>query len=217
MSGERRPVDFDRVKLRSRLEAWVLDTTAGQIHARHGARKTEVIGALRGTVVELGPGTGANMRYYTPDVHVIAIEPNPAMHAKLRAAAERHSVSVEIRTLRGERIDVDDATADGVVGTLVLCGVDDPAGVVAEVHRVLRPGGTFFFLEHVVAPAGTWTRRAQSAVRRPHRWIFNGCEVDRDTASVLRAAGFETVDVDVVDTGLAGLHTRHQIIGTATR
>lgn len=217
MSGDRHPVDFEHARRRSRFEAWLLDASAGQIHARHGRRKREVIGSFTGTVVEIGPGTGVNMRYYADGVRVIAIEPNPAMHAKLRAQAERNGVDLEIRTLRGEGIDVDDGHADAVVSTLVLCGVDDARQVVSEAHRVLRPGGSFFFLEHVAAPRGTWTRRIQRVVKRPHRWLFNGCEVDRDTASVLRGAGFSSIEIDEVDTGPAGLYARHQIVGTAVR
>lgn len=210
-------VDFARARRRSRFEAWLLDSSAEQIHARHGRRKQAVIGSFTGTVVEIGPGTGVNMRYYGDGVRVIAIEPNPAMHAKLRAQAAQHGVELEIRALRGEDVDVADGQADAVVGTLVLCGVDDAHRVVSEVRRVLRPGGTFFFLEHVAAPHGSGTRRVQRVLKRPHRWLFNGCEIDRDTAGVLRAAGFDSIEVDEVDTGFAGLHVRHQIVGTAVR
>ena len=211
------PVDFERARIRSRIEARLLDAGAKQTHARHGKRKQAVIGAMTGTIVEIGAGTGANMRYYADGVRVIAIEPNPAMHPRLRAHAEQHGVDLDIRTLRGEGIDVADAHADAVVGTLVLCGVDDPRQVLSEVHRVLKPGGTYFFHEHVVAPTGTWTRRVQRVLKRPHRWMFNGCEVDRDTARVLSAAGFDSIDVEEVDVGSDGLYFRHQIIGTATR
>lgn len=210
-------VDFERARIRSRIEARLLDAGAKQTHVRHGKRKHAVIGAMSGTIVEIGAGTGANMRYYADGVRVIAIEPNPAMHPRLRAHADEHGVDVDVRTLRGEGIDVDDAHADAVVGTLVLCGVDDPHQVLSEVHRVLKPGGTFFFLEHVVAPTGTWTRRVQRLLKRPHRWMFNGCEVDRDTAGALRAAGFESIDIEEIDVGKDGLYFRHQIIGTATR
>jgi ubiquinone/menaquinone biosynthesis C-methylase UbiE len=214
----RKPFDFDKAKRRSKFEAWVLDSTAAQIHKQHGAAKAEAIGGLTGTVVELGPGTGANMRYYAPGVKVIAIEPNPGMHAKLRASAAEHGVDLEIRTLRGEQIDVGDHEADAVVGTLVLCGVDDPRQVVSEVLRVLKPGGTYFFLEHVVAPEGTITRRVQKVVKRPHRWAFNGCEVDRDTAALLEGAGFSAIAIEAVDVGLAGgMYCPNHIIGTATR
>jgi SAM-dependent methyltransferase len=213
----RAPVDFDRARRRSRLEARLLDAVAGRVHLQHGHRKSDVISGLTGTIVEIGPGTGVNMRYYAPGVHVIGVEPNPAMHERLADQARRHGVDLEIRTVRGERIDVPDGSADAVVGTLVLCGVDDPHQVVSEVHRVLKPGGTFFFLEHVAAPHASLTRRIQALVKRPHRWLFNGCEVDRDTAAVLTEAGFSHVEIDAVDTGATGLYARHQIIGTAVR
>ncbi len=195
----------------------MLDAGAGVTHKVHGRAKREAIGAMSGTIVELGPGTGANMRYYTPGVRVIGIEPNPAMHDRLRAKAAEHDVDLEIRTLRGESIDVEDEYADGVVATLVLCGVDDPRRVLSEVRRVLKPGGTFFFVEHVIAPEGTKTRVAQKVLVRPHRWLFNGCEINRDTASVIRAAGFANVELSEIDTGAKSGHVRHFISGTADK
>ena len=208
-------VDFAKQRIRSTIEAKLLDASAGQTHARFGDRKAAAIGAMSGTVVELGPGTGANMRYYAPGTRVIAIEPNPAMHAGLRQRADEHGVDLEIRTLRGEAIDVDDGTTNGVVGTLLLCGVDDPGRVIAEAHRVLVDGGTYFFIEHVRAPEGTRTRRIQRLVKRPHRWMLNGCEVDRQTENLLRSGPFSRVEVDTIDLGRKGLWVRQQIVGTA--
>ena len=210
-------VNFEKHRLRSKLEARILDAGAADGHATFGEQKQQTIGAMTGTVVELGPGTGVNMRYYAPGTKVIAIEPNPEMHDRLRQRAAEHRVDLEIRTLRGEAIDVDDQSADGVVGTLVLCGVDDPEQVVREAHRVLRPGGVFFFIEHVEAPHGTRTHTAQRILSAPHRWMFNGCEVMRDTGSLLRAGPFSAVDFDEVDRGRAALHVRHQIIGSAIK
>lgn len=209
--------DLERRRMRTKLEAALLDASAQAAHETYGQRKQAAIGSMSGTVVELGPGTGVNMRYYAQDARVIGIEPNPGMHGRLRARADEHDVDLEIRTLRGEGIDVDDESADGVVATLVLCGVDDPARVVAEVQRVLKPGGTFFFLEHVVAPGATRTRTAQRVLKRPHRWLFNGCEVDRDTEALLSGSGFESIEIERCDEGAAGLHVRHRIIGTAVR
>lgn len=209
--------DLAKQRLRSKFEAALLDASAGSTHKTYGVRKAAAIGAMRGTVVELGPGTGVNMRYYAPGTSVIGIEPNPTMHDRLRGQADEHGVDLEIRTLRGESLDVADSTADGVVGTLLLCGVDDPAAVVQEVLRVLKPGGTFFFLEHVAAPPDSFVRRVQGVVRRPHRWLFNGCIVDRDTESVLRAGGFSALDLEALDEGASGLHVRHRIVGTAVK
>jgi len=212
----RRPLDFRAAPLRGQMEAWTLDAFSRRIHRQHGDHKAAVLGRLEGTVVELGPGTGANMRYYPPGVHVIGIEPNPAMHPRLRAKADRLGVNLEIRTIRGEQLDADDASADAVIGTLVLCSVHDPQGVVAEIQRVLRPRGTYFFLEHVAAPRGTFTRRLQSWVKRPVRWMFNGCEVDRDTGALLGEAGFADFALTEIDTGPADAYVRHRIVGVAT-
>lgn len=211
------PERLARQRLRSRIEAAALDAMSSDVHRLHGQRKAEVIGAMSGTVVELGPGTGVNMRYYAPGTHVIGIEPNVHMHERLRKAATEHRVDLEVRTIVGESVDLPDASADGVVGTLVLCGVDDQDAVLSEVRRMLRSGGTYFFLEHVVAPEGSINRRVQQLMKRPHRWAANGCEVDRDTAAAIRRAGFGSVDMASTDTVAQNLYVRHQIIGTAVR
>ena len=172
---------------------------------------------MRGTVVELGPGTGVNMRYYAPGTRVIAIEPNPVMHPPLQSAADEHDVDLEIRQLDGASVDVADASVDGVVGTLLLCGVDDPAQVISEAHRLLKPGATYFFIEHVASPVGTTNWRVQRVLFRPHRWLFNGCEITRDTETIIRSGPFDNVDIDDVDRGRGALWVRHQIVGTATK
>jgi SAM-dependent methyltransferase len=211
--------DFSRAKVRSHVEAWILaHAPDGDEVRRH---KQATIGAMRGTVVELGPGPGVNMSYYSPGVRVVAIEPNPVMHVPLRRAADEHDVDLEIRTLHAEDLGanpggVGDGEADGVVGTLVLCGVDDPRLVLSQIRRVLAPGGTYTFFEHVRAPQGTWTRRAQRVVERPHAWVANGCRVDQDTAALLRDAGFGDLQVRDLDIGIGGGWTRTTIIGHAT-
>lgn len=209
--------DFQKHKWRSRFERSVLDAGAADSHETLGDRKAAAIGSMTGTVVELGPGTGANMRYFADGVHVVAIEPNPHMHERLNAEAEKYGVDLEIRSLRSESIDIDDGVADGVVGTLLLCGVEDPSSVIAEAHRVLKPGSTYFFLEHVHASDGSWMRRVQRLMKRPHEWLFNGCRIDQDSGSLLRAGPFDAVHFDEIDRGRGAAWCRHQIIGTATK
>jgi len=159
-------------------------------------RKRKIFSDLPPEVVEVGPGVGANLRYLPPGGRMIAIEPNPYMHAGLRKRAARRGVDVEIRGVTGDAIDLDDQSADAVISSLLLCTVADSERVVGEIRRVLRPGGRYAFLEHVAAPEGTRLRRIQHAVRRPWAWVFEGCSCERDLAAVIGAAGFASVQID---------------------
>ncbi|MCY1139247.1 methyltransferase domain-containing protein [Actinoplanes sp. Pm04-4] len=147
-------------------------------------------------VVELGPGVGANLRYVRAGSTLVAVEPNRPMHRRLRAAAERRGVRLDLRDSTAERTGLPDRSADAVISSLVLCTVSDPAAVLQEIRRILRPGGTYRFVEHVAAPGGTVTRGLQRALRRPWAWTFEGCSCERDLTTVLRAAGFSRVDVE---------------------
>lgn len=209
--------DFSAAPRRSRFEAALLAAGADTEPDVVVDRKVAAIGAMAGTVVEIGPGPGTNLRYYAPGVQVIAVEPNPAMHDRLCAEARRHDVDLDIRTVHGERMDVADGQADAIVGTLVLCGVDNPTRVITEVKRVLKPGGTYFFYEHVRAPERTMTRLGQRLALAPQRWLLNGCETNRDTGLLLGQAGFNQLQIDKIDIGWSAAWTRTRIIGTATR
>ena len=182
--------------IRDRLNAWFLGAAERAMHRTYGRRKRELFADLPPTVVEVGPGAGANFRYYAPGTRVIGFEPNRALHGRLRQAAERHGLALDLRAYGAESLDLPDASADAVVATLVLCTVPDPRQVLAEVRRVLRPGGRLLFIEHVAAPAGSALRALQRIVRRPWRWVSEGCCVDRDTAAALAEAGFGSLRVE---------------------
>ena len=121
--------------------------------------------------------------------------PTPTCTRGSRRAARSHGVDLEIRSVVGERIDLPDASADAVISSLVLCSVRDPDAVLAEIRRVLRPGGRFSFAEHVAARPRTPTRWTQRILRRPWAWVFEGCSCERDLATVIRSAGFASVDL----------------------
>jgi len=203
--------------LRSRFNAWFLARLDGVMEEAFGERKRQLFGACPSALVELGPGTGANFRHYPQGTQVIAIEPNAAMHARLREAASRYGVSLEIRGIRGEAIDLPDACTDLVVSTLVLCSVDDPARVVAEARRLLRPGGRLVFLEHVAASRGTLLRRVQALLREPWRFVFDGCTPDRETWRTLEDAGFSKLELEHYRLRSAFVHLTPQIAGVATK
>jgi SAM-dependent methyltransferase len=178
-------------------------------------RKRRVFADLPRTVVELGSGVGANLRYLQPGSTLIAIEPNVPMHRRLRAAAERHGVRLDLHDGLAERTGLPDHSVDTVISSLVLCTVTDPAEVLAEVRRILRPGGTFRFVEHVAAPAGSPTRALQRALRRPWAWTFEGCSCERDLAGLLRAAGFARVDIEQYRLHTPFISFNTQIAGVA--
>ncbi|GAC1537979.1 MAG: class I SAM-dependent methyltransferase [Acidimicrobiales bacterium] len=178
---------------RGRFNAAFFGVMGGYINWHLRDQKARVFADLPRAVVELGSGVGANLRYLDRGAQLIAVEPNPHMHSLLRRAAARHGIELDIRDVVGERIDLPDASVDAVISSLVLCTVSDPARVVAEVRRILRPGGRYSYVEHVVARDGTLTRRVQRLVRRPWAWTFEGCSCERDLETVLGSSGFAEV------------------------
>jgi SAM-dependent methyltransferase len=203
--------------LRGRMNAWILRRLDGYSHAKYGALKRELFGGLPHTVVELGAGVGANFRYLDRGTHVVAIEPNVHAHAALRAAALRDGVTVDVRAAVAERLPIPDASVEAVISSLVLCTVSDPVSALAEVRRVLRPGGRFWCVEHVAAEEGSAVARVQRRLRRPWRWLFEGCETERDTARLLREAGFAAVEVTPFTLRTAFVPIRPQIAAVAVR
>jgi ubiquinone/menaquinone biosynthesis C-methylase UbiE len=187
---------FQANPVRGRFNAAFFTVMGGYLDWLMRSRKRRVFADLPDEIVELGPGVGANFRYLRPGTRVIAVEPNPAMHAGLRTRAARHGITLELHDVVGERIDLPDASTDMVVSSLVLCSVREPAQVLAEVQRVLRPGGRYAFVEHVTAKDRPVLRRIQRLVRRPWAWTFEGCSCERDLAQLIAGAGFASVDLE---------------------
>lgn len=203
--------------IRDRLNAWFFRALDGYLHRKYQDVKRELFGGLPRTVLEIGAGSGANFRYLDPGTHVIAIEPNPHMHQPLRAAAARHRVTVDVHAAVAERIPLPDASVEAVISSLVLCTVTDPRRALAEIRRVLRPGGRFWCVEHVAAPEGSVVSRVQRAVRGPWRWLFEGCETQRDVGALLREAGFDSVELRPFTLRTAFVPVRTQLAAVAIR
>ncbi len=165
------------------------------LHRRLGARKTALFADLPPVVVEIGSGAGASMRYLAPGCRLVAFEPNLHAHDALGRTAARYGIDLEIRVERAETTGLPSASVDAVICTLVLCTVEDQAAALAEVHRILRPGGRFVFIEHVASGPGP-IRALQRLLRRPWRYVFDGCCLDRDTAATIAAAGFADVRIE---------------------
>ncbi len=203
--------------IRSRFNAWFMAKAEPGMHLEYGERKQRLLGEIPPTVVELGPGCGANFRYYPAGTRVIAVEPNPAMLGPMRSQADRHGIEIDLRHAGAEGIDLESGSADLVVCTLVLCSVRDPEQVLREARRVLGPRGRFVFLEHVAAPAGTRLRSVQESIRRPWKWLGEGCDLTRDTGSAIESAGFSSVEVERFDAAWSWAPWAPLIAGVAIR
>lgn len=151
---------------------------------------------LQGTVVEFGPGTGANLAWLTAGaVRWIGIEPNTFMHEPLLQAATRYGIQGELHTTTAEASGLFDGCADAVISTHVMCSVTDAAAAYREALRLLRPGGVFVFIEHVGAPQGSGLRLLQRTIRPLWSLAADGCHPDRDLEASLRLAGFSRLEI----------------------
>jgi ubiquinone/menaquinone biosynthesis C-methylase UbiE len=156
--------------------------------------RERTLAGLKGTVVEVGAGDGANFPHYPDEVErIVAVEPE----AYLREEASSHTDErVELRNAVATDLPVADGEADAVVFTFVLCSVDQ-AAALAEARRVLRAGGELRFLEHVRDPEPGLTRRTQRVLDATV-WplMFGGCHVSRDTAAAIEEAGFTVTELE---------------------
>jgi SAM-dependent methyltransferase len=157
--------------------------------------RSRLLGPLHGSVLEIGPGPGVNLRYYPSDVRWTGIEPSHRHRTATWREAARLRRTVQVLPGHAERLPLPDHSVDAVVGTYVLCSVEDPDAALAEVRRVLRPGGRYIFAEHVGAPKGSWTRRGQDAWTLLTGLRSGSCRTNRDSQAAIARAGFHAVDL----------------------
>ena len=178
-------------------------------YARLVATESDVMRAWRrwvvaragGVVVELGAGTGANLPLYVGVERLSLVEPSPAMRRRLAPAAA--AAGAEVLAASADALLLPDASVDAVVATLVLCSVPDLPAALAELHRVLRPGGLLLLLEHVRASdaaAAAWQDRIEPIWCR----VAQGCHPNRDTLAAVAAAGFAVVERHPVPVAMPG-------------
>ena len=174
----------------ARVYTWLSprEDAAGQDENRR-----ELLAGAQGRALELGAGNGLNFHHYPPTVdRVVAVEPEPYLRARAVEAASGAQVPVEVIEGTDDPLPFADDSFDVAVACLVLCSVPDQARALAELRRVLRPGGELRFYEHVIA---SHPRRARifRLVDRSGVWrhVAAGCHVARDTGAAIEGAGFE--------------------------
>jgi len=210
-----RPVEAALVEFRSFAFARLYGTFFLKYYEKEArAYKEEVLSKARGKVLEIGIGPGANFDYYPDEVEEIyGIEPNPYMveelnkimdtkmheHEGLSDRAKHGQVTRgkfkgAIQTGAEDLSQVESNSMDTVVSTLVLCSVGDVEKSLAEIKRVLRPGGQFLFVEHVKAKESPYNK-IQKCIENPWKTIGDGCHLTRDTGSLIKQAGFANADI----------------------
>lgn len=152
--------------------------------------RQQVVGQAAGHVLEIGGGTGANLRFYGPSVEALTItEPAEPMARRLEGKLRGQPVAAEVMRAPAEQLPFEDDSFDSAVSTLVLCTVDDQDRSLGELRRVLKPKGRLLFIEHVRSDSPRQARW-QDRVNPVHRMIGCGCNCNRDTLDRIKAAGF---------------------------
>lgn len=158
--------------------------------------RERVCAGLDGEVLEIGFGSGNNVTHYPPGItRLVAIEPSDTAWKLAAARVAASTVRVERSGLDAERLPYADGTFDHVLSTFTLCTIPDVASALAEVRRVLKPGGSLRFVEHGLAPdpaVRTWQRRLDGIEQR----LAGGCHFTRAIPDLIAAGGFTVDELD---------------------
>jgi ubiquinone/menaquinone biosynthesis C-methylase UbiE len=172
-------------------------------HLLSGLRR-DLLAQARGDVLEVGCGTGRNLPFYMEAKSLTLTEPDPEMARRARRRLSSVGIPAQLLEAPAEALPFSDGCFQTVVSTLVLCTVKDPPAALAEIRRVLAPGGRLLILEHVQATSGFW-RVSQDLLAPAWRKLGAGCCLNRPSLSLIEAAGFVPVVVRAVGEGLLPL------------
>ena len=200
----------------ARLYAWA---SPRMERSGFGERRDQLLVGLAGRVIEVGAGNGLNFTHYPPEVtRVVAVEPEPRLRAIAEAEAANAAAPVEVVDGTADRLPAEDAGFDAAVASLVLCSVPDVPAALAEIRRVLRPGGQLRFFEHVRADTSGLARVQRILGATVWPIFVGGCRPDRDTRAAVEGAGFTIESIDefrIPETRIPAPASPH-ILGVAT-
>lgn len=151
--------------------------------------RRELLAGVTGEVLEIGFGTGLNLPHYPSGVErITTVDPNPGMNRLAQRRVGESAIALDQKVLSGEALPLADGHFDSVVSTWTLCSIPQVEQAIAEIRRVLRPGGKFFFIEHGLAQDDPGLQRWQNRINPIQNWIGDGCNLNRDMAALVQAA-----------------------------
>ncbi|XP_074230766.1 thiol S-methyltransferase TMT1B [Camelus bactrianus] len=207
---------------------YLMAVLAAKTNRKMEGKKREIFSQIKGlagasgkmALLELGCGTGANFQFYPSGCRITCLDPNPNFEKFLTKsmAENRHLEYERFVVAFGEDMkQLADGSMDVVVCTLVLCSVQSPRKVLQEVQRVLRPGGLFFFWEHVAEPRGSWAFLWQQVAEPTWKHIGDGCRLTRETWKDLESAQFSELQMERQPPPFKWLPVGPHIMGKAVK
>jgi SAM-dependent methyltransferase len=204
------------VSIRDRIFAAVYDPLSARWERKHGTElKGKLLARARGRVLEIGVGTGLSFSHYPELEELVGVDPSVPMLRRARRRAEELGRRVTLLEASAEQLPFDSGSFDTVVTIAVLCTVDEPQLAMGELRRVLRPHGSFLFLEHVRSHDPK-RARWQDRLERPWGFVAGGCHPNRPTLSTIEAAGFEVTELEQGDLPAQPRLVRPYVVGAAT-
>ena len=173
------------------------------------------------SVLEIGPGTGVNFRYYPKGLKLTVVEPNILLHKSLKDNALKNNVNLKIVGALSENLSFKNKTFDYVISTLVLCSVRDLPRSLQEIRRVLKNRGKFLFIEHVLDRNNVLRRGIQHAMAHsPWTFLGDNCHPNRDISLAIQKSGFSSVSIKryyQLGLGFIGEVVKSHIVGFAVK
>lgn len=156
--------------------------------------RQQVLADVQGDVLEIGFGTGLNLPYYPAHItKITTVDANAGVNALAQKRIQASSIAIDNRVLNGENLPMADNTFDSVVSTWTLCSITNVEQALREIHRVLKPGGRFFFIEHGLSNEPT-VQRWQNRLTPLQKVIADGCHLNRNMQQLVQQQ-FASVDL----------------------
>lgn len=180
--------------------------------------RREILSKAKGSGLEIGAGTGANIALYPEAVtDLVLTEPDVFMAERLKKKLIDLKKPYKYMEMRSESLPFTDGEFDFVVSTLVLCSVTSQEKALSEIYRVLKPGGCFYYIEHVASEESKWIQFLQKLINPFWKRFAGNCHLTRHTGNMIKEVGFKVKNIGYRENKIGPTIVRPMIIGCATK